>query len=88
MSTIYTVKSAHLICEAEKIEQHATESLTAWILVGQTDNYSNAMKTARALRQAANERSVSVRREILRNVGFCVKAPRAIPCGMIYLSAK
>jgi len=85
MSTIYTVKSSHLICEAEKIEQHATESLTAWILIGQSGRYGDAMRDARALRQAASERSVSVRREILRNVGFCVKAPRAIPCD---LSAK
>jgi len=77
MTTIYTVKPAHLICEAEKIEQHATESLTAWILINQSGRYGDAMRDARALRQAASERSVSVRREILRNAGFTVLTPRA-----------
>jgi len=35
------------------------------------------MNTARALRHAASERSVSARREILRSAGFTVKTPRA-----------
>jgi hypothetical protein len=77
MDTIYTVKPEHLIRDAEQIERNANESLTAWILLGQSDRYSAAMKTARALRSAAAERSVAVRREILRNSGFIVKTPRA-----------
>jgi hypothetical protein len=77
MPTIYTVKPEHLIRDAEQIERDANESLTAWILLGQSDRYGTAMKTARALRSAAAERSVAVRREILRNSGFIVKTPRA-----------
>jgi len=77
MSTIYTVKPEHLIRDAEQIERSAVESLPAWILLVQSGRYGDAMRAARALRQAASERSVSVRREILRNAGFTVKTPRA-----------
>ncbi len=77
MATIYTVKPEHLIHNADQIERDANESLTAWILLGQSDRYGAAMKTARALRSAAAERSIAVRREILRNSGFVVKTPRA-----------
>lgn len=77
MSTIYTVKPEYLIRDAEQIERDAEQSLRAWILLGQSENYSVAMKTARALRAAAAERSVAIRREILRNSGFVVKTPRA-----------
>lgn len=77
MSTIYTVKPEHLIRDAEQIERDANDALTAWILTGQAEKFSAAMRDARALRQAASERSVSVRREILRNAGFIVKTPRA-----------
>jgi hypothetical protein len=36
------------------------------------------MRTARALRNAAAERSVAIRREILRNSGFTVMLPRDV----------
>lgn len=77
MSTIYTVKPEHLIRSAEQIERDAEQSLRAWIILGQSEKYSVEMKTARALRAAAAERSVAIRREILRNSGFIVKTPRA-----------
>ena len=77
MATIYTVKPEYLIRDAEQIERDADQSLKAWIILGQSDKYSAAMKTARMLRSAAAERSISVRREILRNSGFIVKTPRA-----------
>ena len=77
MATIYTVRPEYLIRDAEQIERDAEQSLSAWILLGQTDRYGDAMRTARALRYAAAERSVSIRREILRNSGFTVKLPRA-----------
>lgn len=83
MPTIYTVKPEYLLRDAEQIERDAEQSLHAWIILGQTDNYGAAMRTARALRAAAKERSVAIRREILRNSGFAVKTPRAAlgPCG-------
>lgn len=78
MAIIYTVKPEYLIRDAEQIERDAEQSLRAWIILGQSDKYSAAMATARALRSAASERSISVRREILRNSGFIVKTPRAV----------
>jgi len=77
MTTIYTVKPEYLIRDAEQIERDAEQSLLAWIILGQSDKFSTAMATARALRAAAAERSVTIRREILRNSGFTVKTPRA-----------
>ena len=77
MATIYTVKPEHLIRDAEQIERDAEQSLTAWIMLGQSERYGEALRTARSLRNAAAERSVAVRREILRYAGFIVKTPRA-----------
>ena len=76
MATIYTVKPEYLIRDAEQIERDAEQSLTAWIMVGQSERYGEALRTARALRAAAAERSITVRREMLRNSGFVVKTPR------------
>ena len=75
--TIYTVRPECLTRDAEQIERDAEQSLRAWIILGQSDKYSAAMKTARALRAAAAERSIAIRREMLRNSGFTVLTPRA-----------
>ena len=77
MATIYTVKREHLIREAKQIERDAEQSLRAWIILGQSNKYSAAMNAVRALRAAAAEPSVKIRREILRNSGFTVETPRA-----------
>ena len=77
MTTFYTVKSEHLTAQAAQIERDANQSLPAWIILGQSDKYGTAMATARALRVAAAERSVAIRREILRNSGFTVLNPKA-----------
>lgn len=76
--TIYTVKPEYLIADAERIERDAKESLNAWILLGQSEKYSEAMKTANMLRQAAATKSITTRREILRNAGFTVKTPKQV----------
>ena len=76
MTTIYTVKTEHLIREAEQVERDANQSLRAWIILGQSDKYGTAMKTVRALRAAAAEDNLHIRREILRNAGFVVLTPR------------
>lgn len=78
MNTIYSVKAEYLIRDAEQIERDAEQALRAWIILGQGDKYSTAMATARALRAAAAERSVYVRREILRNSGFTIKSPKTL----------
>lgn len=77
MATIYTVNSKALAAHADSIERSANDNLNAWILLGQSERYSAEMATVRAVRAAAAERSVYVRREILRNAGFAVKSPRA-----------
>jgi len=78
MPTIYTVKSEYLIADAERIERDANQSLNAWILLGQSEKYSEAMKTASMLRQAAATKNMTTRREILRNAGFTVKTPKQV----------
>ena len=55
-----------------QLANHCGKSLRAWILLGQSGRYGDAMRDARAMRRAASERSVSTRREILRNAGFAV----------------
>ena len=76
MHTIYTVTAAGLLRDAEQIERDANQSLKAWILCGMSDRYGAAMSTAHTLRRAASERSLYVRREILRNAGFTVLRPQ------------
>ena len=78
MATIYTVQSKFLTDAAAQIERDANQSLTAWILLGQSERYSAEMATVRALRAAAAEKSIHVRREILRNAGFTVKSARTL----------
>ena len=75
--TFYTVAADHLINQAESIEKYAATSHRAWILVGEYDRYGEEMTKAAALRRAAAQRSLHVRREILRNAGFTVRTPRA-----------
>ena len=75
-TTIYTVKTEHLIREAEQIERDANQSLRAWIILGQPDKYGTAMQAGRDLRAAAAEDNLKTRREILRNAGFVVLTPR------------
>jgi hypothetical protein len=65
-----TVAAAALIKMAERTEAHAKDSHTAWVLVGDMESYSKCMREAAALRRAAAEKSVWVRREILRNNGI------------------
>ena len=46
MATIYTVRPAYLVRDAEQIERDAEQSLRAWILLGQSERYGDAMRTA------------------------------------------
>lgn len=70
MPTIYTVSKASLIREAENIEQFASDSLKAWILLGQSEKYQEDMRKARAIRSAAGYKSLHTRREIMRDIGY------------------
>ena len=67
--TVYTVSRDALERDADRLERDAQQSLRAWILLGQTDRYSEQMHLARAIRNAAACKSIYTRREILRNSG-------------------
>jgi hypothetical protein len=56
--------------EANSIEQSAKDSLRAWILLGQESKYGEEMAKAAALRRIAEEKSIKIRREGLRNLGY------------------
>lgn len=56
--------------EAAMIEQSTKESLRAWILLGQEAKYAEEMAKVAALRRAADEKSIALRREALRNLGY------------------
>lgn len=77
MPTVYTVARDALLREAESIERDANQSLNAWILLGKTEAYGEALKVARTLRVAADEKSIWLRRELLRCIGYTVLTPRA-----------
>lgn len=64
------VGAAWLLSAADQIERDANESLPSWIILGQSERYSQAMAKARSMRRAAEERSIALRREILRNAGI------------------
>lgn len=64
------VGKAWMLTAAESIEQSARESLSAWIVLGQTDKYTAAMDKVSTLRRAAEVQSVSIRRDMLRNAGI------------------
>jgi hypothetical protein len=75
---LYTTAAAILLRDATQIERDAEQSLRAWILIGQTDRYGDALRRARVLRSAAATRSIWERREILRNAGFEIRSPRSL----------
>jgi hypothetical protein len=67
---LYSVKKSELAAIADQIEAFAKSALTAWVILGQSEKYEQDMAQARALRHAAEQKSVWLRREILRTAGF------------------
>jgi hypothetical protein len=67
---LYSVKKSELTTIADQIEAFAKSALTAWIMLGQSEKYEQDMAKVRALRNAADAKSVWMRREILRTAGF------------------
>jgi hypothetical protein len=67
---VYSVAKFDLILLAGDIETAARRNHTAWILCGQIDKYPAAMAKVRAINAAIFTKSISVRREILRNAGM------------------
>lgn len=67
-----TVSRAWLMHEADSIEQSASSSLRAWILLDQSERFGDEMAKARKLRQAADVKSIAERRERVRELGYNV----------------
>lgn len=67
---LYSVKKSELTTIADQIEADAKSALRAWIILGESEKYTNEMAQVRALRIAADAKSVWMRRDILRNAGF------------------
>lgn len=78
MPTIYTVSKESLLKEAESLETYAKGNLNAWCLLGQTQRYHTTMGQARAIRAAAHQPSIWLRREILRNLGYSIQSIKTI----------
>jgi hypothetical protein len=57
---------AQLLKEADSIESSAKDNLPAWVMLGQSSKYSEAMDKAAKLRKAA-DMGVAMRREFMRN---------------------
>lgn len=64
-----TVSANWLEKAASDLEAAAEESLTSWILLGQAHRYCENLGKAAILRRAAEIKSISARREFLRNNG-------------------
>jgi len=69
MTNTKTVSTKWLESAAAELEQSATESLQAWILMGVAQRYSNDMDKAAILRKAAGIKSIADRRLFLRGNG-------------------
>ena len=78
MQVVYTVSRESLEREAARIEAYANDSMRAWLLLGQSDRYSAEMRMANSIRNAAQQRSPAIRREIMRNLGFTIRSPKTI----------
>jgi len=68
--TKLTVSAKVLLKMAANYEKSAHDNHNAWILVGNYDSFGKYMSLAATLRRAAAEKSIWVRREILRNNGI------------------
>lgn len=64
-----TVSATWLNQAADQLDRDAEQSMNAWILLGQSERYSQTKARARMLRRAAEIKSISERREYLRNNG-------------------
>ena len=69
MTNKLTVSAKWIIKAADQIERDAQDSLQAWIILGQSDKYSQACRKARAMREAAQIKNIASRREMLREIG-------------------
>jgi hypothetical protein len=64
-----TVNAKWLQDAAHTLEMEARDSLTAWIVLGQSHRYGENLGKAAVLRRAAEMKNIGERREFLRNNG-------------------
>lgn len=60
-----TVSAKWLKAAAAQLELDANANLKSWIVLGQSDKYSECMKKVRAMRQALSIKGVAERRAFL-----------------------
>ena len=64
-----TISARWLTQAADQLDRDAEQSVRAWVLLGQSNRYSEAKARARMLRRAAEIKSIGERREYLHNNG-------------------
>ncbi len=64
-----TVSTKWLNQAADQLDRDAEQSMQAWILLGQSERYSETKARAMMLRRAAEIKNIGARREYLRNNG-------------------
>ncbi len=64
-----TISAKWLTQAADQLDHDAEQSLRAWVLLGQSNRYSETKARARMLRRAAEIRNIGERREYLHNNG-------------------
>ncbi len=64
-----TVNGKWLQDAAHSLEVEARESLTVWVVLGQSHRYGENIGKAAVLRRAAEMKNIGERRELLRNNG-------------------
>ena len=64
-----TISKKWLSQTADQLDRDAEQSLRAWVLLGQSNRYSEAKARARMLRRAAEIKNSGERREYLHNNG-------------------
>lgn len=64
-----TVSAKWLEMAAAKLEMDAQDSLSAWIILGQSERYCQNLGKAAMLRRAAAIKHIGQRREFLRDNG-------------------
>lgn len=64
-----TVSAKWLEMAAIRLEMEAEESMTTWIILGQSSRYCENLGKASVLRRAATIKNIGQRREFLRHNG-------------------
>ena len=64
-----TISAKWLNQTADQLDRDAEQNLQAWVLLGQSNRYTETKTRARMLRRAAEIKNIGERREYLRSNG-------------------